>query len=165
MCENSSKLVAWLDRELPEQEWSGIEMHLARCAECRSAVSAYQEISREFLFCYEAAMVRPAPRRRPRRLWIPAVAGLAAAILVAAVLWPRPAQRLSLRLPTPSPAPAMAFVRPVAHVAVHARPKPIRTQWVIVEPSVEVELPAEALFPPGAVPAGVSYIADVRPQL
>jgi hypothetical protein len=32
-----------------------------------------------------------------------------------------------------------------------------------VEPTVEVALPAAALFPPGAVAPGFSFIADVRP--
>ena len=32
------------------------------------------------------------------------------------------------------------------------------------EPVVEVALPADALFPPGAVPQGFSFIAEVRSQ-
>jgi anti-sigma factor RsiW len=166
MCEYSPKLIAWLDRELPEQDAAHIEAHMAQCEECRSAAARYQEISRSFLICYEAAMVEPmvSPRGSKRRFWIPALAGVAAAIFVlAAVFWTRPVQQLSLRVPPSAPAPAMAFVLPSARNTVRARPKPPRTQWMIVEPSVQVELPADALFPPGAVPAGVSFIADVRP--
>jgi hypothetical protein len=33
--------------------------------------------------------------------------------------------------------------------------------WPPVEPTVEIAFPADAIFPPGAVPAGVSFTADI----
>jgi hypothetical protein len=33
--------------------------------------------------------------------------------------------------------------------------------WRPSEPAVEIIIPAEAMYPPGAVPAGFSFIADV----
>jgi len=43
-------------------------------------------------------------------------------------------------------------------------PKLIRSVWAPAEPTIQVELPAELLFPPGAVPEGFSFIADVRTE-
>jgi hypothetical protein len=45
-----------------------------------------------------------------------------------------------------------------------AAPFALPTGWSPAEPTVEIALPADALFPPGAVPLGFSFIADVRPQ-
>jgi Putative zinc-finger len=33
--------------------------------------------------------------------------------------------------------------------------------WVVNEPSVEIAIPAAAMFPPGAVPEGISFVADL----
>ncbi len=61
MCDYEGRLVAWLDGELPADE-ANVEWHIARCEECRRAVSAYEEISASFLDCYEASMItRSAP--------------------------------------------------------------------------------------------------------
>lgn len=43
---------------------------------------------------------------------------------------------------------------------------PAKTQsqnanWAAEEPSVQIAIPAEAMFPPGAVPEGVNFVADV----
>jgi hypothetical protein len=161
MCEYSGKLIAWLDRELPDEETINVAWHVSQCAECRRAVQAYEEVSRAFLPCYEAAM---AGRRRARR-WAPVLIGAAAAILLAFVVWPRPADKLTLRAPAAEPAPAMAFERPAqATMPVHSRRVAPQRVWIVEEPVVEVALPAEALFPPGAVPEGFSFIADVRTE-
>jgi hypothetical protein len=163
MCEYSGRLVAWLDGELPEQEATNVEWHVGQCAECRRAVSAYEEVSAAFLPCYEAALARERPRSRR---WIRVMVGTAAAILLAAILWPRPAERLKLPLPPAVHAPATAFVRPSMAVSV-GRVKHVRAPkqvWMAQEPSIQVALPADAFFPPGAVPAGFSFIADVRTE-
>ncbi len=171
MCEYSGRLIAWLDQELPDEEATNVEWHIGQCAECRKAVSAYEEVSGAFLACYEAG-IAARPKRAP---WpLAAVAGgVAAAILLTAVLArPRPEQA-----PAPPPAvhaPSIAFEKTPAFekrsermVAVRTRRAPARppafTPWIAVEPMVEVALPADALFPPGAVPPGFSFIADVRP--
>jgi len=46
-------------------------------------------------------------------------------------------------------------------------PKLVRTQasnWLQVpaQPAVEVAIPADSMFPPGAVPEGINFIADVN---
>ncbi len=164
MCDFSGRLIAWLDHELPEAEAINVEWHVRQCAECRRAVDSYQQISSAFLDCYVAAV---SPKRSPNHWrWI-AVAASAAAILVAAVVVrPRPQQLPPM--PQVAHAPAIAFEQTAAPTFAmrphHPRaPKPIRPQWIAPEPTVEVALPADALFPPGAVPAGFSFIADIRP--
>ena len=170
MCNFSGRLIAWLDGELAEAEAINVEWHVRQCAECRRAVAAYREISGAFLDGYLAAMpVQRAPRRWR---WIAVAGAAAAAIVLAAVLaHPRPG---TLRtVPFSIAAPAMAFQKTPArllavralHMQVRAPARrPARAQWVAVQPSVEIALPADALFPPGAVPAGFSFIADIRPQ-
>jgi len=162
MCEYSGKLIAWLDRELQEDEAINVRWHVGQCAECRQAVKAYEEVSRAFLPCYEAAMAAKGRSWWPRTL---ALMGTAAAILLAFAVWPRPAEKLTLRAPAAQPAPAMAFERPTpATVLVRARRAAPQRVWIAEEPVVEIALPADALFPPGAVPAGFSFIADVRTE-
>lgn len=168
MCKFSGRLVAWLDRELPEAEAIDVEWHVRQCAECRRTVSSYQEISDAFLECYTAM---PGPRtRRPWRWAAMACASAAAILLIAVAARPHP-QPLPA-LPQAPHAPAVAFEKTSPRmVAVRARhtltpapnPKPSRERWIAVEPTVEVALPAEALFPPGAVPAGFTFIADIQP--
>jgi len=35
------------------------------------------------------------------------------------------------------------------------------TDWAMSEPAIQIAIPADAMFPPGAVPEGVTYIANV----
>jgi hypothetical protein len=166
MCEYSGRLIAWLDRELGDQEATNVEWHVGQCAECRCAVNAYQQVSGAFLLCYEATMTVKKPRKKP--LWALAGVAAAAAILAVFLLTPPRAEKLAAHLPSPPHAPPIAFElpsAPVARVRSLRRPDavPVRSQWIAIEPTVEVALPADALFPPGAVPAGFSFIADFRP--
>jgi len=177
MCEYSGKLIAWLDRELPDEEATNVEWHVGQCAECRRAAKAYEEVSGAFLACYEAGCYEAsccetalAQASRRSSHWAPMIVGAAAAILLVVVLWPRRAERLPLHPPPAVSAPAMAFQLPsVQTVTVRTRHAaiPLRTRsqqtWIVQEPTVRVALPADALFPPGAVPPGFSFIADVRP--
>jgi hypothetical protein len=162
MCEYSGRLIAWLDQALPDEEAANVEWHVRQCAECRGAVSAYREVSEAFLVCYETA-VAPRPRRKTSLWTIGGVAVAAAAITAILLIQPR-AEKLSIPIPSAPHAPAMAFERPpVPVVPVLARRNQPPSQWFPVEPTVQVALPADALFPPGAVPPGFSFIADVRP--
>jgi anti-sigma factor RsiW len=166
MCEYSGRLIAWMDGELPGEEATNVEWHVGQCAECRQAVNGYAEVSGAFLVGYEAEMTA-----QPRQKTFPwAIGGVAAglAILSAVLFAPTRAEHLSVFAPPPPHAPAMAFEkppRPMARVRSRRSPTrtPVRPPWIVVEPSVEVTLPADALFPPGAVPQGFSFIADVRP--
>ena len=163
MCEFSGRLVAWLDRELPEAEAANVEWHLAGCAACRQAVQSFEEVSRAFLECYERSGSRTTRRLR----WIFGASGAAAAaaILAGILLWPRPVAPLPVFvLPAPH-APAIAFVRgTVAAAQTISRSRQVHAAWTPAPPVIEVELPADVLFPPGAVPEGFSFIADVRTE-
>jgi hypothetical protein len=33
--------------------------------------------------------------------------------------------------------------------------------WVSFEPAIQIAIPVEAMFPPGAVPEGITFIADL----
>jgi anti-sigma factor RsiW len=166
MCEYSGRLIAWLDGELPDGEATNVEWHVGQCAECRKAVSEYREVSDAFLACYEGQMKHPAPKPHSWR-WVAALAGLAAAIAAIIVLAQPPAEKLAFHPPSPRPpAPELIMASARARIPLSRRaiPAPTRHPWTPEEPVVEVALPADALFPPGAVPEGVSFIADVRFQ-
>ena len=166
MCEYSGRLIAWMDGELADQEVANVEGHVGKCAECQRAVSGYAEVSAAFLAGYEAAL-----GAQPQRKTVPWAVGVvaAAAAILAAIFFAQPrAEKLSVFVPSPPHAPAIAFEKPSGPmVRVRSRRSPARaparTPWIAVEPSVEVALPADALFPPGAVPQGFSFIAEVRP--
>jgi hypothetical protein len=164
MCESSGRLIAWLDGELEQAETGKIEQHVLECVECQAAINSYRQVSGAFLECYVAAM--PVGGRSNGWRWI-AVASAAAILLVAFFAWPRPEQLPMVVLPVH--APAIAFEKtPVRIAAVRTHhlpaPQPRRAQWIPPQPSVEVVFPADALFPPGAVPPGFSLIADIRTQ-
>jgi anti-sigma factor RsiW len=166
MCNYSGRLIAWLDHELPEEEAFNVEWHVGQCAECRTAVRTYQEISGSFLDCY--AVLMPVQQRRKTWRRVAGMAGIAAAILVVLVLTRPSLEQLTLVPRTPQ-APRIAFEKtPPRIIALRPRPvvvrKPVRQEWTAPEPTVEIALPADAFFPPGAVPAGFSFIADVHFQ-
>lgn len=188
MCEYSGRLIAWLDHELSVEESTDVAWHVGQCVTCREAVCAYEEVSEAFLVCYEASCCKSAvsinSQRKPSTVhktstWAMGGVAAAAAILAAILLVQPPAEKLSIHISSPH-APSMAFEEPPAPIIVassvvssHAgstvhslrRPIPaaIPSQWIPVTPTVQVALPADALFPPGAVPPGFSFIADVRP--
>jgi anti-sigma factor RsiW len=174
MCKYSTKLIAWLDRELEPGEMTEVEEHLRDCGECRVQVAKYGQAS-QILNDYCDAVMNAAPTR-DRHRWLPILAAAAAILFLvgtaAVVLRIRvhalppsptaivqPAQLPLVSKPTPPPANAM---RPR-----HVTAKPVRTQAgtglpLPPQPAVEVAIPADAMFPPGAVPEGVNFVADVN---
>jgi anti-sigma factor RsiW len=167
MCEFSDRLIAWLDHELPDDEASGVERHLQVCEECRERSSNYEEISSAFVAYCDRAIVATTPRKLPVLTPVGIGAGLAALV----VLWLSvPGSAVPELRPLPLPAahaPAIAFqTTPASPALVRRRPAaaPATAQgamWRPSEPAVEIIIPAEAMYPPGAVPAGFSFIADV----
>jgi hypothetical protein len=175
MCEFSGKLVAWLDHELTGDEMVQVERHVRDCSECRGEVEAYGEVSRTFdAYCY-AVMETKAGRRMPR--WVPALSTAAAVVFAALLL----AFVLHMRVEPPAPlavkpavkmAPPAVIPEPVrettpaARRTVHRRQEPVQVQsknvnWVPTEPAIEIVVPAESMFPPGAVPEGFAFTADL----
>jgi len=178
MCNSSLRLVAWIDGELSESEASVVEQHVQVCADCRKRVSAYHDVSRGFAAYYTAA-IHKAPAASPKSehripRWIPLAMAAAAVAVVALLLFPR-AQKHASAAPQIAKAVSPVAVEPSAKAVEPARPtqprvakthkaahrQPIHEDWAIAQPGIQIAIPADAMFPPGAVPEGVAYIANV----
>jgi hypothetical protein len=169
MCEFSSKLIAWIDNELPDTEAASMDHHVAACRECREQADAFRGVSHAF--AVYARAVPPVAARSPRR-WLLVPAAIAAAVLAAFLLWPRRHGNLQPDIPQRAEAVApmpvvVPYKAPVA-VARVQRP-PVRRRvpalaaaWQPAEPTIQIIIPADALFPPGALPEGVGFVADLR---
>jgi anti-sigma factor RsiW len=168
MCDVQGKLVAWLDEELPQEEAAEVARHVEGCAECRSEREAYERVSSTFDAYCEAVVAAKTHRRVPR--WVPALAG--AVVAAAVVLFlsfprarvePRPvpapvAAALSVTALDPTTVPGKKVRRPHPPVA-HVQEQTAR--WRPAESAVQIAIPADAMFPPGAMPEGMSFIAEV----
>ena len=172
MCDVQGKLIAWLDRELPTDQSSEVERHVERCEECRCWVATYRHLSEALDDYCDAMMAAKAPRRVPR--WVPV---LASALVVASVL---PVAFLRTRVePPPVVAPTVASASvPNVVTPLAAKPAPRKatirrhhaaprvqeraTEVQAMDTAIEIAIPAEAMFPPGAVPNGINFIAELR---
>jgi anti-sigma factor RsiW len=193
MCDYSGRLIAWLDKELPEGEATFVERHLQVCLECRSRIVAYQQASRTFDAYCDAEIASEWRPSLPR--WIRVTsASAAAAVAVAALFLMFPRGRVA-RPPIDSPTAhssqatdphagaahsvvaletppsAVSRVEQVdrRHAAAPGRRRsagaaPLQVQDVgalPAESAIEITIPSDAMFPPGAVPEGVSFVAEV----
>lgn len=183
MCDFSGKLIAWLDRELPQEEAAEVERHVGACTECRSEVDAYKRVSSEFDAYCDEALSADVRRGVPR--WAPIISatGAIAALVLLFLLWPRtPVESPSLLAPhvavAASPAVVAATVpAPVGPVQRVRRrhgvaPAQIRNDnatfaqnqnsYILPdEPVIQIAIPADEMFPPGAVPEGMHFVADL----
>ena len=189
MCEFCGRLVAWIDGEVDAGEAAEIERHVKACAECRSCLAEFRRVSGEFAAYCEAVL--KSEERVQRIAWVPlrwaavmaCAAGLILAVLVrhdtgtqkqsfrAAVATDSP-KPLSARVTESEPAPLTSGHRTRRH-AVEAHAKPLAAccapakaamesaNWVSAEPSVQIAIPAAAMFPPGAMPDGMTFVADL----
>jgi len=87
-----------------------------------------------------------------------AAAGIVASQPIQVAETPRDAR------PEPPPLKAasgldLAKRKPVQHAA--SRQESQTTEWLEAEPAVEIAIPADAIFPPGAIPENVGFTADV----
>jgi hypothetical protein len=202
MCDFSGKLIAWVDRELPESEASDVQQHVAGCPECRHRLAIYQQASSAFEAYCEATFAAETRPKLPR--WTLAACGagaIAAAVAIAALLM-LPRERVvqvQARVMRPAALPhaaAQMFDAPSAPTQAHppieaaltpaSRIKrehyqyvaaPARTQHptaavasqisgpgvspFAAKPALEIAISADAMFPPGAVPAGMSFTAEL----
>ena len=173
MCRYSTRLVAWLDLELGPEPMAELDEHLRDCGECRRHLAQYERAS-EIVDDYCDAVMNAVPHGGQRRQ-IPILSSAAAILLVATT-----AVLLRTRV-QPLPPPPPGIVQPTEFPLVPepasppanarrsriATPKLVRTQtgdWLPVpaQPAVEVAIPADSVFPPGAVPEGINFIADVN---
>jgi anti-sigma factor RsiW len=98
-------LAGYLDHDLPGEERSQVELHLATCAECRA----------------ELAEVRGLQRRH-RRQWARFLVPAAAAAMLVAIAWPRQTREPSdIRAVAPVNAP-LEIVAPLPSTEIAARP-------------------------------------------
>ena len=184
MCDFSGKLTAWLDHELAAEEAAEVERHLVICAECRSGVEAYKRVSGEFDAYCDAAMAANARRGAPRWAAVACAAGAVAALVTLFLAIPRtrvkpPAfhpQRaavatsqaiVSAEVPA-SVRPAIRRVhrrQAIAPIQIQdANSTPAQNQNAYLPPDgpmIQIAIPADEIFLPGAVPEGMHFVADL----
>ncbi len=165
MCKFSSRLIAWLDKELPEAEAAAMDQHVTACRECRGQADTFRQVSHSFaVYARAAAPLNTSSRRR----WWLVPAAVAAAVLAAFLLWPRGRANtpLEVRRAEIVAPPAVVAERHTAiaihHSRVRRRVQKQPAVWQPVEPTIQIVIPADALFPPGAFPEGVGFVADLR---
>jgi anti-sigma factor RsiW len=169
MCEFESRLIAWIDGELEPDEALETEQHLSVCPGCSARAREYKEVSRAFSD-YCGALIAPKNSRRLPSVALGTIA--AAAAIVAMVIWVRSPRVEPLPF-TPfaiAKAPAMALriesrnrTTPVKLTRRRpaAKPRYIPQPITNIEPSIEIAIPAEAVFAPGAVPPGFNFAAEL----
>jgi hypothetical protein len=147
-----------------------VQRHVQECIECRTQLAKYELVSRSFdAYCF-AAMAAKLPRLRSR--WVSLLPAAAAVALVATLAWALLRPRVQPLVPASRPAvisagPAIVpETAPAERKTTHRRraPSPVpvqKPQWQPPEPAIQIAIPADAMFPPGAVPDGVNFTADV----
>jgi hypothetical protein len=178
MCDHSGRLMAWLDRELGNDEMVELERHIGACSECRSRLDSYKQSSATFdAYCDAVVSAKTHRRRVPR--WVPVLTTAPAAaitvtlalVLLRARVEPpalpppvqvqvqaNPSAMVLENAPAPTPAPGKTMHRP--RVTTPGTP-PQTANWQHTERAIQISIPAESMFPPGAVPQGVDFIADL----
>jgi hypothetical protein len=177
MCNFPGKLIAWLDHELPEGQAAEVRRHLQGCAECQGRANAYEQVSKSVsAYCDETLAASEGPRTLR---WTLALAAAALLVVALALRSPHKGVEQSATSKTVG-APAMlrdsatASISPASAVGTAQAPDkrihrrraagPVQresTNWVSAEPSIQIAIPAEAMFPPGAVPEGINFVAEL----
>jgi hypothetical protein len=185
MCEYSGRLVAWLDGELAVEEAVAVEWHVGVCAVCRAQASVYRRVSADVKAYCEARAGAEASRSLPQWLFAASgVAAVAALVLVLSGVVPGPRTGAPPG-PAHSVAPVAAIERTETAVAVHelrrqaragravpeptsdSRPRRVAlsrredSNWSAADAALDIVVPADALFPPGAAPEGISFQVSV----
>jgi hypothetical protein len=173
MCEFQAKLIVFLDRELPSEEVAGVERHIEGCEECRNRLAGYELVNETFDAYCDAVIA--AKTRRPNPHWVPVLASAAVTAVVMFLAFPEkrmepppvltptitavsvPGPMPVLAPPAPEPAPPKKMHRRHAVPAVQER----AVKWRPTETAVQIAIPAEAMFPPGAMPKGLNFVAEM----
>jgi anti-sigma factor RsiW len=163
MCDFAGQLTAWLDGELDAAEAAGVESHLQMCGQCherleacRRAVSAFEA----YCVAYADAGLASRPERKlPRRVLAVSAAGALAAVVAT----------LLLLMPSPQ-TPAASFGSAPAIRSAPTDDQPVSgTQMAQAQDSnfspsglaLEIAIPGEDMAPPGALPEGLGFTADI----
>ena len=174
MCDFSGRLVAWMDGELAENESVAVEQHVQTCEECQGRVATYEDVSRRFAAYCDAVLAKSTEMtaattesgsRVPR--WVPALGAAAAAAVLLVALSPRSAKPIPVAPRVAETHPAITVETPGTplkqvqrrHAAAHT--KTPSSNWAMAEPAIQIAIPADAMFPPGAVPEGVTFVANL----
>jgi anti-sigma factor RsiW len=167
MCDFSGRLIAWMDRELPDDEAAEVERHVRDCSECRGRVGAYEQVSHAFAAYCDAEATAKTARLAPQ--WVPVLASAAATVALLLIFWPSSSVKSIPVYPQVADIPPAVLTetapRPVERVHRRHPMASRRTRkgtWVAAGPAIQIVIPVEAMFPPGAVPEGTTFIADVR---
>jgi hypothetical protein len=168
MCKYSGKLIAWLDHELDSVSMAEIAQHLTLCGECKNQVELFEQTSKTINAYYDALVAATERRRIPGRPGMLVAAGIAA--IAASVFFFLPRTRVAppavtSSLPT-SPAVVVTespLVPAKTTHRQHERPQMQNSDSSsqLAEPAIEIAIPAESMFAPGAIPEGVSFTADL----
>jgi anti-sigma factor RsiW len=181
MCDYPGKLMAWLDHELPEHEAAEVQQHLRDCKECRDRINAYEQVGSAVNAYCDQALASQVPGGTTRWRLALTAAALVGIALLGVLPRARDPQIMARQPVTAAPAlheattmvsPAIAFETPPAPEKlqnhqrnVHRLPAaPVaqdRARNWSAEPAIQIAIPAEAMFPPGAVPEGINFIADL----
>jgi anti-sigma factor RsiW len=188
MCEFTKKLAAWLDGELPHQDAKAVEHHLGFCEECRVRLEVYRRVSNAFeAYCdaYSETVMAYKPRgKRSARVIVGIVAAAAAIavvfLLVSFIRVQRPAasgwsaadhaaaipEVISPHAPKTggaAVATSAGLHRPTrrATKASGSRAQVQQANWPAVGPTLEIAVPGDAIFAPGAFPDGIGFTVDV----
>ena len=164
MCNYSAKLIAWLDHELPENEASDLEQHVQGCAECRRLVGSYEATSDLFDRYCEAVLASEQPSKMP--VWTPVALGAAVTAAVLAILFvflPAQLEQIPARSPIAASPPAIVHSAEALPVKRSQRRQhaiaPIQNPPIFF---VMASVNDDAMFPPGAIPEGVTFVADIN---
>ena len=183
MCDFSGKLIAWLDRELPADEAAEVERHLEFCSECRSDADAFRRVSGKFDAYCDAAIASNVRSGVPHWMLVVSGAGAVAALVALFLAMPRThVQPPAFHPPQLTVAASPVVVAAAVSVSassihrIHRRPTPapvsirnansapVQSQNAYVlpdEPTIQIAIPADEMFPPGAVPEGMHFVADL----
>lgn len=174
MCDIQAKLIPWLDCELSPDEAAGVDRHVRGCQECRVRLATYKQVSETIDIYCDAVVAAKTPRGSSR--WVTV---LASAVMAAVAMFlvlpqrrvePRPvltptatvtsASAISVPLPAPHPAePAPRKMIRGRHSGPTLRERAVK--WRPSETAVQIAIPADAMFPPGAMPQGMNFIAEL----
>ena len=183
MCDFSGKLIAWMDKELPADDAASVEQHLETCSECQSRLDAYKKVSAE-LDAYCDEVIAP-DARRGTPVWIPAVSAVGAAAALVALFLILPRTRVEPPAFRPIAKGRRSFLArrcegissrdssdpEKSSAAGHHAPQ-IQSSDALPgqnpnayslpeEPVIQIAIPADEMFPPGAVPEGMNFSADL----
>jgi anti-sigma factor RsiW len=172
MCDLQPKLVAWMDHELPPDHAAELERHLQGCVPCRNERARYEQVSTTFHAYCNAVLAAKTHRSVPR--WVTPVSGALLAITATVLLMTFQRPPIEPPRPVPTPAATRPAAAPAKAVASEsALPKSIHTRralpplpapatkWQPAETAVQITIPAETMFAPGAIPEGMNFIAEL----